>query len=270
MSELQVILERTITIRRTKEQVLHWLPSKIRKQIFLHVDQKANTCINSTLENELESQMDALELTESSLAHFQASTSKKMASILRYLQELMIESPKQFGNSEEAPKILLFAHYKSTLDTLQRWQEDNTLLSIRIDGETCTSKRQNLCNAFQSDPRIKVALLSITAASTGLTLTASNLVIFAELFWNPGTLIQAEDRAHRIGQKDSVIVHYLLGKGTFDDVMWPILVRKMKILQAVGLGKYEFGPECPMQQQDATVLQSNQTTLLEFYGRKEE
>ena len=270
MQELQYILDKTVMIRRTKEQVLHWLPSKVRKQIFLHVDNSktpTTTAAFTTREAELESQMEAFQLSESSMQQFQASTPKKLASILRYLNDLIVEGPKQLGGTAEAPKILLFAHYKSTLDALEDWTASVHLPSIRIDGETCASKRQSLCNAFQTDNRIKVALLSITAASTGLTLTASSLVIFAELFWNPGTLIQAEDRAHRIGQKDSVVVHYLLGKGTFDDVMWPILVKKMKTLQAVGLGKNEFGADgsgAEMQQHDATIVDSRQKTLLQF------
>jgi hypothetical protein len=63
----------------------------------------------------------------------------------------------------------------------------------------------------------RAAVLSITAAGTGLTLHAAASVVFAELFWNPGQLQQAEDRAHRLGQKASVEVKYLVAKGTLDD-----------------------------------------------------
>lgn len=61
----------------------------------------------------------------------------------------------------------------------------------------------------------------------GLTFTAASHVVFAELYWNPGHIKQAEDRAHRIGQTTSVNVHYLIAKGTFDTVMWSMLNRKV-------------------------------------------
>lgn len=57
---------------------------------------------------------------------------------------------------------------------------------IRIDGKTPGEVRQNYVNKFQTKDSVKVAILSITAANTGLTLTAAQLVVFAELFWNPG------------------------------------------------------------------------------------
>lgn len=97
-----------------------------------------------------------------------------------------------------------------------------------------------MCTSFQNDDQIRLALLSITAASTGLTLTKATTVIFAELFFNPGVLVQAEDRAHRIGQLDSVNVHYLLAKGTTDDHIWPLILKKLNTLESVGLGKNDF------------------------------
>lgn len=73
-----------------------------------------------------------------------------------------------------------------------------------------------------------IALLSITACGTGLTLTASDFVVFAELYWVPGQMQQAEDRVHRIGQKNAVTIQYLCAPDTVDDQMFKMLDRKAK------------------------------------------
>ena len=64
-------------------------------------------------------------------------------------------------------------------------------------------------------------------------MTAAKLVVFAELDWTPGTLEQCEDRAHRIGQHDTVHVHYLVAKGTLDEWIWAALAHKVGVTQAV-------------------------------------
>ena len=72
-------------------------------------------------------------------------------------------------------------------------------------------------------------MLSITAAGQGLTLTAASTVVFGELHWTPSTLIQAEDRAHRIGQKAAVNIHYLCARNTVDDYLWASLQQKLRV-----------------------------------------
>jgi SWI/SNF-related matrix-associated actin-dependent regulator 1 of chromatin subfamily A len=57
---------------------------------------------------------------------------------------------------------------------------------IRIDGNTDSNTRKLLCDKFQCENKCVAAVLSITAANTGITLTAAQLVVFAELYWNPG------------------------------------------------------------------------------------
>ena len=90
---------------------------------------------------------------------------------------------------------------------------------------------------FQDEPSMKVALLSITAAGVGLTLTAASTVVFAELHWTPGMMVQAEDRAHRIGQKNSVNCHYLLGENTLDDILYKNLEKKVQNVSSFIDGK---------------------------------
>lgn len=60
---------------------------------------------------------------------------------------------------------------------------------IRIDGRTNPEQRHHFCKKFQEKEKVRVAILSITAANAGLNLAAANLVLFAELFWNPGVTV---------------------------------------------------------------------------------
>ncbi|KDD75514.1 hypothetical protein H632_c644p0, partial [Helicosporidium sp. ATCC 50920] len=102
---------------------------------------------------------------------------------------------------------------------------------VRITGSTPAGERQALVDRFQQQEEVRVALLSIKAAGVGLTLTAASVVVFAELTWTPGEVVQAEDRAHRIGQASAVNVYFLHAKGSIDDLIWAAIQSK---LEAVG------------------------------------
>lgn len=88
---------------------------------------------------------------------------------------------------EKGLKVLLFMHHIELMDFFyKKLMKDKPCNIIRIDGSVPSMERQELCSKFQSDDSIRLALLGITAASVGLTLTSANVVVFAELFWNPG------------------------------------------------------------------------------------
>ncbi|CAJ1087045.1 DNA annealing helicase and endonuclease ZRANB3 [Xyrichtys novacula] len=140
----------------------------------------------------------------------------------------------------EQLKFLVFAHHLTMLQACTEAVIEAKAGYIRIDGSVPSSERIQLVHKFQSDPETRVAILSIQAAGQGLTFTAASHVVFAELYWNPGHIKQAEDRAHRIGQTSSVNVHYLIAKGTFDTVMWSMLNRKETVTGSTLNGRKEY------------------------------
>jgi hypothetical protein len=107
-------------------------------------------------------------------------------------------------------------------------------------------ERQEAVDRFQDDPNVKVFLGNLKAAGVGLTLTAASTVVFAELDWVPANMSQAEDRAHRIGQLDSVLVQHLVVDGSLDAKMAFALVEKQEIAdRALDLGT-RLNIDCPI------------------------
>jgi len=232
MTELQLILEEKYMIRRLKTEVLSQLPSKQRQMIVLDpCSIKSNTksmqskasCMNDTVGKGIE-RRGAL------LSYYSESSKAKSKAVCDYITDLL----------RAGKKFLCFAHHTSLMQDISDCIYGQSVEYIRIDGRITAEERKKLCDDFQMKDNVRVAVLSITAASTGLTLTAANLVVFAELFWNPGVLTQAEDRAHRIGQQDSVVVQYLVAKGTADDYLWPLVQQKLDVLSKAGLSKDNF------------------------------
>uniref|UniRef100_A0AAR2LY23 SWI/SNF-related matrix-associated actin-dependent regulator of chromatin subfamily A-like protein 1 n=1 Tax=Pygocentrus nattereri TaxID=42514 RepID=A0AAR2LY23_PYGNA len=216
LTELKLLLEESLMLRRLKSDVLSQLPAKQRKVVTVTTDG-----INARTKAALSAA--AKELASGRHNHFE---NHKV--ILEYISD-MLECGRE--------KFLVFAHHKRVLDSISKELTDKGVCYIRIDGSTPSAERQQLCEKFQFSQQSCVAVLSITAANMGLTLHAADLVVFAELFWNPGILIQAEDRVHRIGQTSSVDIHYLVARGTADDYLWPMIQEKMNVLEQVGLSE---------------------------------
>ncbi|KAJ1355035.1 SWI/SNF- matrix-associated actin-dependent regulator of chromatin sub A-like protein 1 [Parelaphostrongylus tenuis] len=227
-------------IRRLKSQVLTELPDKRREVVYLSGDkidsrmdslQKARRAFEANKGSQSGAVKDPKECL---LEYFSLTGIVKADAVCSHILENYFypDAPKK--------KVLIFAHHQIVLDSIQVEVQKRNLRSIRIDGQTLSKDRGNLCEEFQKNPDVMVAILSLSAAGVGITLTAASVVVFAELHWNPGTLLQAEDRAHRVGQKDSVFVQYLIARNTADDVIWPLVQKKLDVLGQVNLSNETF------------------------------
>lgn len=117
-------------------------------------------------------------------------------------------------------KILLFSQFKTQLDLLQDWATQlRSWNCCRIDGAVSQVERQAQIRAFNTDPDFKIFLLSTRAGGQGINLTSADTVILYDSDWNPQQDLQAQDRAHRIGQTKPVIVYRLATKGTVEQTL---------------------------------------------------
>ncbi|KMQ95423.1 swi snf-related matrix-associated actin-dependent regulator [Lasius niger] len=226
MQELQLLLKTTCMIRRLKADVLNQLPSKTRQVIILDPVLIKTGRRMTEMSKELQmTKITGLERHNTLLQYYTESSYARIKAIRNYVKTLF----------ENKRKCLLYAHHQNVLDAICKVAESMKIQYIRIDGKTNPEQRKHQIDKFQECDDYLAAVLSITAANAGVTLTAANLVVFTELFWNPGILCQAEDRVHRIGQNDNVLIQYLVAKDTADDYIWPLIKKKLNVLNAAGL-----------------------------------
>ncbi|KAF7266549.1 hypothetical protein GWI33_020058 [Rhynchophorus ferrugineus] len=229
LQELDIILTRKFMIRRTKEDVMKCMPKKTQEIIRLDVK----------LQNFSETERKSLEVLANRYAATEKSKDKHSLLLTFFSETAKIKIPSVcsyiLSMLEKNIKFLVFAHHLIVLNAVEDVLKSKNRKYIRIDGSTTGDQRKYFVDKFQTDDNYICAILSITAANAGITLTAAQIVVFAELHWNPSILSQAEARAHRIGQENPVIIQYLLAHGTADDSIWPLLQSKQDILNEVGL-----------------------------------
>ena len=128
---------------------------------------------------------------------------------------------------EQDEKLVVFCTHREIVKELSSHFHANF-----IDGETSYENRDLYVREFQTNPDVKILFLTIKTGGLGLTLTAASNSVFVELGWTPSEHNQAEDRLHRIGQKDSVTAWYFIGTNTIDEWIQDVLEKKRKVVDA--------------------------------------
>lgn len=260
LPELQDRLRSTCMIRRLKEQVLTELPPKRRQVIELPANGASGAVLaESSAWTRTQDQFDALRtavelaktaddqaaydqavqaLRDGTMAAFTALSDlrhrtalAKVPYVIEHLLELI----------EADTKVVCFAHHKDVIAAIHAAVPE----SVTLTGAMALPDRQAAVDRFQSDPTCRLFIGSITAAGVGITLTASAHVVFAELDWVPGNVSQCEDRTHRIGQTNSVLVQHLVLEGSLDATMAKRLIDKQTVIDAA-LDKDAAFPSLPL------------------------
>lgn len=245
LEALQETLRATIMCRRLKSEVLTELPAKQRQVIELpqppglRVVTDAQQRWEKLLEWQTELRLrvelakasddpqdykDAVaDLRQGTLAAFEEMSKirhdealRKLPACLEHLEEAVASSGK----------VVVFGHHKDVLHAVRDAFGETAVL---LTGDSSERERQEAIDRFQSDPGIKVFVGSILAAGLGITLTTASHCVFVELSWRPSDITQAEDRLHRIGQTDSVLVQHLVLEASLDAHMANMIVAKQEI-----------------------------------------
>lgn len=281
LGELQDRLRSTIMIRRLKEDVLKELPAKRRQVIDLArngaakvVDAESaalarHAATRDALEAALELatadtnkeayakavaalRLGAKIMLEEMSSHRHAVAVAKLPQVIEYLQGVL--------EDDESAKVVCFAHH---LDVLHGIADAFGASAVMIAGDTSMDDRQAAVDRFQSDPTCRLFVGSILAAGVGITLTASAHVVFAELDWVPGNVTQAEDRTHRIGQTQSVLVQHLVVDGSLDAKMARTLIAKQRVID-----KALDDPSVPILPSMTATIERTRRTELESVAEK--
>ena len=230
LKELNFNLWQYCMFRREKSLVLTDLPDKIRQ---------VNTCEITNRKEYMDAERDLIMY----LQKYKDADDDKIEKALRgevmvrinILRQIsargkvrdVIEFVKDFR--ENGKKIILFCSLHEVVDQLKRYFPT----AVSVTGRDSQDEKQRAVDAFQNNPKADIIICSMKAAGVGLTLTASSNVAFVEFPWTYADCCQCEDRAHRIGQKDSVTCYYFLGRRTIDEKVYRIIQEKKNIANAV-------------------------------------
>ena len=214
-------LQKHVMLRRKKSDVLKELKDKVRYKEVIAADTDYYIEELDKIWKKLEEeQKDAdTEFSKSASYHRAIQSERQIAGLAKLPH--VINFVKNIMEIEES--VVVFCHHKVIHKLLHESLEEFSPISI-IGGQSDTM-RQDQIDKFQKGES-KLMIAGIRAGNVGINLTRAKYVIFAELDWSPAIHRQAEDRLHRIGQKNTVFAYYLIGNGTLDDHVANVLVDK--------------------------------------------
>jgi SNF2 family DNA or RNA helicase len=128
-------------------------------------------------------------------------------------------------------KLIIFSQFVKMLKLIRNDLDQQGINYRYLDGST--RNRMDKVREFNSDPEIDVFLISLKAGGVGLNLTAADMVVHVDPWWNPMVERQATDRAHRLGQENRVMVYKMITRGTVEEKMLKLQQRKQDLFDNV-------------------------------------
>ena len=230
-------------MRRLKRDVLSDLPEKLEQVVYSRLEGTQNYLYQAAV---LELKERLGQETEES---FDAGKISILAQLTR-LRQICCDPALCFENYDgesakldacmelvfravqSGHKLLLFSQFTSMLERIELRLKKEEIRYHKLTGATSREQRQEMIQSFQTDP-VLVFLISLKAGGTGLNLTAADVVIHYDPWWNVAVQNQATDRAHRIGQKKAVTVYRLVAKDTIEEKILKLQESKKHLVKQV-------------------------------------
>ena len=214
-------LQKHVMLRRKKSDVLKELKDKVRfKQVIASDTEYYLEELNKIWKRlEAEQKVAETEFSKSASYHRAIQSERQIAGVAKLPH--VINFVKDIMEIEES--VVVFCHHKVIHKLLHESLQEFSPVSI-IGGQSDKLRQEEIDKFQRGESKLMIA--GIRAGNVGINLTRAKYVLFAELDWSPAIHRQAEDRLHRIGQKNTVFAYYLIGNGTLDDHVADILVDK--------------------------------------------
>jgi helicase domain-containing protein len=230
LKELNFFLHKFCFFRRQKKDVLKQLPDKTRSYLVVDIDNRkeyneAKADILQYLRNYKDADDEKIQRAIRGAVMVKMGILKQISSKGKTKAAVdIIHNTIDGGN-----KLIVFCFLKQVVNDLKAEFPD----AVTVTGEDNDKEKQRAVDKFQEDENTKLIILNYRSGGTGLTLTAASNVLFIEFPWTYSDCCQAEDRAHRNGQKNAVTCTYLLGKDTIDEYMYNLIQTKKDIANGV-------------------------------------
>lgn len=230
-------------LRRTKEQVAPDLPEKVESILWCEMgaDQRAAyESIKEKVRSSVFLDINSKGLNTGKLSVINGLLKLRQlcnsAELVKDEDVFCYDSIKteilldELKNIIASHKALVFSQFTSMLDLLELAFQKNSISYCRLDGGTSVSNRQQLVDSFQKDDSVeRVFLVSLKAGNAGLNLTAADYVFLFDPWWNTAVQQQAIDRTHRIGQTKNVFAYKMICRGTIEEKISMLQLRKKQL-----------------------------------------
>ena len=232
-------------LRRSKKEVAPELPDKIEQILYVDLTEEQQECY-ANVRQSAETELDKMADTGASDGAMRMKTLTQLLRLRQTCCDPRLINPEfppdqsakmnafrelLYNCLEGEHRMLVFSQFVKVLELLKAELEAAGLPFCYLDGSS--KDRMAQVDRFQEDETVPVFLISLKAGGTGLNLTAADVVVHFDPWWNPAAEAQASDRAHRIGQDKQVTVYKLITSGTVEENVLQLQKGKQKLLEQV-------------------------------------